>query len=332
MIEENQDESLVTRFQQYLLCILAAIALSTSAFSAEPSQTTECSLKQLASIDVKVDNKVLIPVSFGDRRTFMALRTTSLSTISKEAADDMKLPIGPVPAEFSKDPNTVGVATVQSLTLGSLQVGKVEFLVSRLTMTSSPTMPEFIGWLGIDALGGVDLELDLAHYKLKLFSSDHCPGRAVYWTNTGTSVPYTLDPIGVPVFAIELDGKSIQATIRTTGARTQLRTDISKRLFGFDESSPGIQLDTPESGKPQSHYRAMKMTAQGLSVTNADVELTPGNKNCHISLNTGPQHAAGYENCYGSPPLALGMDVLRHLRIYIATKEHMLYITAADSG
>jgi hypothetical protein len=76
----------------------------------------------------------------------------------------------------------------------------------------------------------------------------------------------------------------------------------------------------------------MKMTAQGLSVTNADVELTPGNKNCHISLNTGPQHAAGYENCYGSPPLALGMDVLRHLRIYIATKEHMLYITAADSG
>ena len=131
---------------------------------------------------------------------------------------------------------------------------------------------------------------------------------------------------------MELDGKSIQTTIQSASERTKLRTDVSKKLYGFDENSPGNQIDSTASGKPQAHYRAMKMTAQGLSVTNADVQLIPGWENCHISLNNGPQHAAGYNNCYGNPPLTLGMDVLRHVRIYFSTKEHVVYITAADAG
>ncbi len=151
--------------------------------SAEPSQTTECNLKQLASIDVKVDNKVLIPVSFGDRHTFLALSTAvSISIISKKAVDDMRLPLGPAPPEFSDDANITRVASVGSLSLGSLDVGKVEFLVKKgITLTGSPSMPEYIGWLGINGLVGVDFELDLANNKLNLFSSDHCAGRAVYW-------------------------------------------------------------------------------------------------------------------------------------------------------
>lgn len=79
-------------------------------------------------------------------------------------------------------------------------------------------------------------------------------------------------------------------------------------------------------------YRAMKMTARGLSVTNADVELIPGAKGCIVSHHSGPQNSAGYENCYGPQPLRLGLDLLRHLRLYFATEEHVLYFTAADAG
>ena len=105
-----------------------------------------------------------------------------------------------------------------------------------------------------------------------------------------------------------------------------------KELYGFDEHSPGVRSDTSDSGKTISHYRAMKMTLPGLSVTNADVELVAGSKGCIVSQDAGPEHSATYKNCFGNPPLSLGLDVLRHLRLYFATEEHVLYVTAADAG
>jgi hypothetical protein len=50
------------------------------------------------------------------------------------------------------------------------------------------------------------------------------------------------------------------------------------------------------------------------------------------SYDTGPERSAAYLNCYGSPPLTIGLDLLRHLRLYFATEEHILYFTAADAG
>jgi hypothetical protein len=178
----------------------------------------------------------------------------------------------------------------------------------------------------------VDFELDFANNKLNLFSSDHCPGKVVYWSDSEASVPYTFDGIGVLIFPVELDGKSVEASIEAGGSKTRLHTDVSKKLYGFDENSEGIRIEQAVgSDKAVAHYRAMKMTARGLSVINADVDLIPGPKNCIIS-RSGPEHAAGYENCYGNPPLTLGIEILRHLRLYFATKEHILYFTAAEAG
>jgi hypothetical protein len=67
-------------------------------------------------------------------------------------------------------------------------------------------------------------------------------------------------------------------------------------------------------------------------VTNADVELVAGAaKGCILSPDSGPEHSATYKNCFGNPPLTLGLDLLRHLRMYFASEEHILYITAADA-
>jgi hypothetical protein len=154
----------------------------------------------------------------------------------------------------------------------------------------------------------------------------------VYWTDKAAAIPYTIDRIGIPAFPIELDGKKILSALQVGGSNTRLKTDFSKELYGFDEHSSGIRSDTSESGKTVNHYRAMKMTLPGLSVTNADVQLVPGAKGCIVSEGIGPEHSAAYKNCWGNPPLTLGLDVLQHLRLYFATEEHILYITAADAG
>lgn len=67
-----------------------------------------------------------------------------------------------------------------------------------------------------------------------------------------------------------------------------MKTDVSKLLYGFDEHSEGIRTDTTDSGKTINHYRAMKMTLPGVSVTNTDVMLLPGlAKSCQLSPRAG---------------------------------------------
>jgi len=305
--------------------VLAALGFSRIAFASDAPEVRDCQLKQLASVDLDIGINVLVPVTLEGTPARMGLSTAAaISSISKRDADAMGLAITKAPASLIGSQEMV---TIRSFSLGSYEVGKVEMLVNNGPANSA--VP-YIGWFALTSLLGVDFELDFAHNKLNLFSTTHCAGNVVYWTDKAASVPYSLDMTGVPVFPIELDGKRIAATVQAGGSDTRLRTDFAKALYGFDEHSPGIETRTLDSGKSVNHYRAMKMTTRGLSITNADVELIPGVKGCVVSSSSGPEHSAAYQNCYGSLPLTLGLDVLRHLRLYFATQEHILYFTAAD--
>jgi len=316
--------------REWMLYVLAALVCCATAFADETPQTRDCRLRQLASIDLKIGSLVLVPVVLDGAPAFMGLNTgLPVSTISQQAAAEMKFAIVKVPRSFSDSP---GLVSIHSLSLGSYDIGKVRLLVSPGPTITMPSLPPFIGSFALPTLFGVDYELDFAHNKLNLFSTDHCPENVVYWTDKTAAVPYSLDKVGIPVFPIELDGKKLSATFQAGGSNTRLRTDFSKKLYGFDEHSPGIRSETSISGRTVNHYRAMKMTTPGLSVTNADVQLIPGAKGCIVSKNAGPEGSAAYLNCYGSPPLTIGLDLLQHLRLYFATEEHILYFTAADAG
>jgi hypothetical protein len=316
--------------KRYLLFILVGVACPAISSAGEAPQSGDCRLKQLASIDLKIGTLVLVPVVLDGAPAFMGLNTSlPISTIYQQAAAEMKFAIGKAPPPFSDAP---GLVSIESLSLGSYDIGKVRLLVFKGAAISMPGLPPSIGSIALPTLFGVDYELDFAHNKLNLFSTNHCPGNVVYWTDKAAAIPYTIDKIGIPVFPIELDGKKISAALQVGGSNTRLKTDVSKALYGFDEHSSGIRSDTSDSGKTVNHYRAMKMTLPGLSVTNADVQLVSGlNKKCELSPDSGPEHSATYRYCFGNPPLTLGLDVLRHLRLYFATEEHVLYVTAADA-
>ncbi len=73
----------------------------------------------------------------------------------------------------------------------------------------------------------------------------------------------------------------------------------------------------------------MKLSGDGLQIINAHITLIdrPQNDFCHLGSQSG---AAAYDGCLGVHPLQLGRNVLAKLRIYIATKEKMLYFTPAS--
>jgi hypothetical protein len=311
------------------LLVLWGGVWSAASLAGDERPAKDCRLQQLASIDLTIGSIVLIPVVLDGVTAYMSINSSApVSAISLQAATDMKFAISQAPEPFSGAP---GMVSIKSLSLGSYDVGKVRLLVLPKTITM-PGLPPAIGSLTMPMQLKMDSEFDFAHAKLNLFSTNHCPGKVVYWADKSAAIPYTVDRIGIPIFPIELDGKKIAAALQVGGSGTRLKTDVSKALYGFDEHSPGIRTVTLDSGRTVNHYRAMKMTLPGLSVTNADVELVAGlSKECDLSANAGPEHSANYRYCFGNPPLTLGLDVLKHLRLYFATEEHVLYVTEADA-
>jgi hypothetical protein len=323
----------MTRLLQWGCWVLVSVGSMwpIASFASVEPPARDCGLRQFASIDLKVGSIVLIPVNLNGAPAFMGLNISlPISTINLEAATDKKLVMHKAPEPFFDAP---GIVSIDSFSLGAYNLGKVQLLVFPGQNKTIPGLPTFIGSIALPSLLKADFELDFAHNKLNLFATDHCPGNVVYWTDKAAAIPYTLDRIGIPVFPIELDGKKISAALRLSASGTTLKTDASKALYGFDENSSDIRSDRSQSGTAIKHYRAMKMTLPGLSVTNADVQLMAGlDKNCEISPDSGPEHSATYKKCFGNPPLTLGLDVLQHLRLYFATEEHILYVTAAEAG
>ena len=260
----------MTRTRLALLCILA-----TSASWGEPIPK-DCALKQLASIDLIHADDLLVAVQLDGKAGFVVLSTgNAVNVIWSEVAKEWglrtrMLPFG-VSASFGNQ-RIDATAEVKSLVLDDVDVGKTDFGVTdRPTKSPWHEGKPIIGVLGTGTFDSVDFELDLSRGKLNLFSPDHCPGRVVYWTDEATSAPLLKGPMGNLYAAMELDGKKVQTIFASDTAETSLRTDVSKRLYGFDLDSPGLETEsgaTP-SGNSPSVYRRMKLTAPGLEIENA---------------------------------------------------------------
>jgi hypothetical protein len=92
-----------------------------------------------------------------------------------------------------------------------------------------------------------------------------------------------------------------------------------------------VETEADAAGSTTAYYRAMKLRGEGIQIINAHITLIdrPQNDYCHLGSRSG---AVAYEGCYGVHPLQLGRNVLKKLRIYIATKEKVLYFTPADAA
>jgi hypothetical protein len=318
------------------LILVASIASSVPPARAAqtPAQGAACQLHQLASLDLKLvsGGGVLVPVTMHKTAVYMYLEISSpFSGMSQQAVDRFALPRTEIAKGLDISSDTKRVqhyATATEFALGGIPYRDENFIiVPDFPIHATYDSQEIIGMLGIDLLWKMDLELDLAHLKLNLFEANHCAGEAVYWAPHYKVVPLLRDAFGDFYFPMELDGKKLEATLSTERSVTTLSTDVTKRVYGFDRDSTGIESETDGSGKTIAQYRAMKLTAAGLSVTEEKVRLIdPPHNTCRLARKN---DAIGYTGCFYRYPLKLGTDVLKKLHIYIATKENLMYFTGA---
>jgi predicted aspartyl protease len=312
-----------------LLLIYVVFCQSTSLHAAA---VKDCQLKQYASLDLAgpPNGNLLVPVTLKGSHAFMILNTSSaFSTITESAASRLALQVKTIASDMQMRAGGKAVQKVawaNGLAIGNVAFKSIDLVILSNIFDLSDT--PVIGMLGMNAFSQVDVELDAANRKLNLYSQDHCPGHVVYWSKTYDSVPIRFGEIGEFYFPMKLDGKKLETTLATGNPMTSLATDATRKLYNFDKDSPGVETETDAKGTTTAHYRAMKLSGEGIEIINAQIRLIdqPAISNCYLSTRFG---AASYAGCFGAHPLELGRDVLTKLRIYIATKEKVLYFTRA---
>ena len=322
-----------------IVTALCAIAFLAECIST-PSQAAEerdCRLQQFASVDFVFSSSedVIFPITIADTPTQAELNLASVfSTTGPMAIDRLKL----TTRSLSRLTNlnlAVGNRRITRITnpvpvsIGTYRIN-ADFLVTTDVDGADPVTVR----IGIGLFARVDLELDFANQKMNIYSQEHCPAGVVYWANSFGAVPLRKAPAG-NYLVMELEGKKIETAIGTSRQITTLRADAAKSLFGIEaEGRDAERAKLGDASPPPTRQQFMEMTANGISVMNAQVELDfqpQRSTGCRLQERKGVDRAAGYVGCFNVFPLVLGMNVLRNMRLYFAMEENMLYFTAADA-
>jgi hypothetical protein len=311
---------------------LLGIAISGAA----PAAAQDCGPLQIfASLDATVskDGSILVPLGVDDSKGYFELQFEQpVSGITGQAADLLQ------EKRSTVDPNVsiniagqsvkemVNVKLHFGATSGSDWLGVIpEPLHGDQTIT---------GTIGYDILRHFDVELDLAHNKVNLFSQEHCPGKVIYWTRSGTvaAVPFITRKSQVFLVPMQLDGKDVEVQIATDDEHAYLNARTAQLKFGITPAADG-----PGNSGPKS-LTFKTLSVDGLTINNpviypyGDVtaEGCNGGERYHSEGLRNETHQF-VETCFGQPDLFLGRSTLQHLHVFLAFGEKMLYATAADA-
>jgi hypothetical protein len=308
--------------------VLVGIFALTSALQAADRR---CELKLLASLDVEMDDDgtVLIPVTIEGHEVWMTLSLNQgypmlfSSFVENAHLKTSKANTGAMSG--GKPLNTI--VKVKDLLVGRAHYTGWEMLVGTVGSPEFRGKP-IAGMLTSSFVKVVDMELNLAEKKVNLFSQTSCKGGAVYWGGEFTAVHLYTDPAGLLVFPMEIDDHVIETSFNTSSRYSSINTNVTRQYFGFDKSSQDIQKES-SGGREISSYRAMALTAKGLQVRNSKIRLTD-NKSCKPASSGRVTHAIGCDDVFNFAPFSIGTDLLKSLRVYIASREDTVYFTRVD--
>jgi hypothetical protein len=317
-----------------LNCLAANLLLVCGTVSAK-----NCGLKPLGSADISVprDRFVLVEVKVNDHPAVMRLDMSSAISL----VDSRYLELLGLRALTAQKAMELVTATktikldhytkFTSLEIGSGQFGSPGLFVLPSDETApSPVDRPDVGSLGMDVLGGVDLDLDFANNKLNFFSRDHCGSEPAYWTRDCLRTALVLAPLGNYLFPVELEGKRVEAVISMAIGQSWMTTDAARQLYGFDENSAGAEAGSSDS--THVAYRDMTLSGIGPGSRRVKIAIEPIPVDPACMLTSHGTGAAWYQGrvCRGAEaPLHLGLDVLRHVHLYFATKEQAFYLSDA---
>jgi predicted aspartyl protease len=222
--------------------------------------------------------------------------------------------------------------TVKTFDIGNARGENLKFQVSPIQNLEDRTGAN--GLLSSDLFLQYDVDMDFGANRLNYFSQDHCEDRVSYWPERPVAaVPVTLENghINVPV---TIDGHQLQAIIDTGADNSAMNVEVAATNFGIKPGSEDAPLvETPDSafGIKEYNHKFSTLSFEGISVSNPKISI--------IADRTGISETKSSFRGTTSDPygartrqVIVGMNVLRHLHLYMAYKEKKLYISPAGTG
>ncbi len=135
---------------------------------------------------------------------------------------------------------------------------------------------------------------------------------------------------------VELDGQSIRAVIDTGAGRSTISLPLATKLFGLKPDSPGVTPGEIVNGDPtlkSYHHVFSKLAFGDIAVANLNMALLPDVVNRYGDKSSQTEWRSKRNNDdIHLTDMLIGMDVLKHLHIYMAFRERKLYVTPASTS
>jgi predicted aspartyl protease len=306
---------------------IAAAFLCVAATAARADDA--CMLKRVADLAIKstANGDYVMPVTLdGKPQWFVIGLNAPFSVITGKFADAQGYTSHSLPRGISsivRDDVVTQQTVVPDIALGPAHAKDFKMLRGGEHMARDT---EIAGMIGLDLLANFDVELDLSHGHLRLFSQDHCEGKVVYWSDTSVVVPFHKDESGHFAIDMRLDGKDVTVDFVAAQGPALMPSRTSKRIFGLDVYSDGMVAQA-DGGETRYRYPFKSLSLGGIAISNPAIAIFPTNRECRPD-----PHDDNKARCYGQADLDLREAELRHLRLLFSFKEKKLYATAADAG
>ncbi len=315
-------------------CVATLIWLSgqTVAWGAD----APCGLQRVAELPIKAEQgRLLIQLQIEGHDAWVQVDTGSpFDMISSHLVDELKLrklPIASGRAVDGAGKSLQHYVHIKKLTLSGMTAEDQDFIV--MGESSAQGLP-YDGIFGTNFLSAYDVELDMPHGKMNLFTHDHCKGQVVYWTRDYAVVPFVLDASLHIVMTVMLDGQPVRAVLDTGAGPSILSAQTARRTFNVDPANDGTPPDgqvMTGSGATMNFYRHRfgNLDVGGVQFHNTELEIVTDKLSRiihdHESITAPPSD----QNQATS--LTIGLHHLSRIRAYIAYDERKLYISAADA-
>ena len=308
-----------------LVTLLAAVLLPATA-----AQAADCAalkiVDRIQMMQIPGDNRDVMPVLInGQPEQFMFDTGGERTQISRAAATRLKLPI--LQTNFTMM-GLDGKVNRDGVSIQQLQIGRMNG--KNVTLPIASILADG-GLVALEVLRTSDIDVDFGTDTMNMFSTDHCDGAVVYWKAPVTAtVPIVWHGYHMSV-PVTLDGHQVQAWIDTGAAHTDMFMDRAKSFYNLTMGD----ADTPENANGNANFKNYSHTFKSLSfgsitVNNPLINIIPNTIGRDLSrASMTDSRAKSERDMLDLPDMIIGMDVLRKLHIYIATKENRLYISDA---
>jgi predicted aspartyl protease len=208
---------------------------------------TGCGTNRIGEISVAtLQNRPIVILFANGKPITLLLDTGAASTILTPAAVQ-RIGAQPPRIEFPRQMGGVGGGTfgTNEVELRSFSIGGVAIPWRRVRVASiklPSSLGTLDGLLGTDVLGDFDIDLDLPHYRMVLYTKQSSPGAVPSWTEPYARMPASRSLSEHLFFRVQLDGRRIDAFFDTG---SQLSVLSSGTALALGVTKAALAKDRP---------------------------------------------------------------------------------------